>query len=142
MRISIAADHGGFELKADVMALLKEKGLDVADLGCHSSHSVDYPDYAELLVKDIEQGVSERGILICGTGIGMSIAANRSYSVRAANCYDAYTAQMSREHNNANVLCLGARTLKRELALQIVDIWLTTEFCGGRHQNRIAKFSK
>lgn len=141
MKIVLGADHGGFELKKDVKNLLISMGYEVIDVGCSSPESVDYPDFAEAAVSEIINGFCAQGILICGTGIGMSIAANRHYEIRAANCNSEYTAEMSREHNNANVLCLGARVLDKDLALKIVQVWLNSEFTGGRHQRRIAKFS-
>lgn len=141
MKIALAADHGGYELKEKVKTFLLKSDLDVVDAGCDSSESVDYPDYAEKAVKLIEDNQCQRGILICGTGIGMSIAANRKSFIRAALCWDDATARLSREHNNSNMLCIGARVISTEQALTIVDIWLKTEFEGGRHQNRIDKFS-
>ena len=142
MNIVIGADHGGFELKEDVKDLLVTMQHTVADVGCSSTDSVDYPDFAEKAVSYIINGSCELGILICGTGIGMSIAANRHFEIRAANCNSEYTARMSREHNNANVLCLGARVLEKELAMTIVETWLRSDFGGGRHQRRIEKFSR
>ena len=141
MKVVLAADHGGYDLKESIQKYLVSAGHEVVDVGCYSSESVDYPDFAEKAVTRIMSGKSQMGILICGTGIGMSIAANRYRSIRAANCFNVYTAQMSREHNNANVLCLGARVLEPGDALEIVRVWLATEFAGGRHQVRIAKFS-
>ncbi len=142
MKIVLGADHGGFELKEDVKNLLATLGHDINDVGCSSTDSVDYPDFAEKAVSHIIDGSCELGILICGTGIGMSISANRHFEIRAANCHSEYTAELSREHYNANVLCLGARVLDKDLALLIVQTWLKSEFEGGRHQRRIEKFSK
>ncbi|MCP4339955.1 MAG: ribose 5-phosphate isomerase B [Desulfobulbaceae bacterium] len=142
MKIVLAADHGGFELKEIIKKSLLQTGRDVVDVGCSSSDSVDYPDYAEKAVLTMVTGDCERGILICGTGIGMSIAANRHRKIRAANCFDIHTAKLSREHNNANILCLGARVLETDKAIQMVMAWLETEFSGGRHQKRVAKFSE
>lgn len=142
MRIVIASDHGGFELKETIKQAFLTSGHEFVDVGCTSVESVDYPDYAEKAVELIASERCQRGILICGTGIGMSIAANRHRFIRAAVCHDAYTTRMSREHNDANVLCLGARGMEPELALEIVGIWLATEFTGGRHLTRIAKFSQ
>lgn len=142
MNIVIGADHGGFELKEDVKGLLDTMKHTVTDVGCSSTDSVDYPDFAEKAVSYIIDGSCKLGILICGTGIGMSIAANRHFEIRAANCNSEYTARMSREHNNANMLCLGARVLDKELALTIVETWLRSDFDGGRHQRRIEKFSR
>lgn len=140
MNIVIAADHGGFELKQKAVGVLEQLGHSVIDVGCNSTDSVDYPDYAEKLVERI-QDTENLGILICGTGIGMSIAANRHRFIRAALCHDENTAILSREHNNANVLCLGARVLEEKSALEIIKVWLETEFAGGRHLQRISKFS-
>ena len=142
MKIVLGADHGGFELKEIIKNNLLQAGHDVVDVGCNSNDSVDYPDYAEKAVTRMLIGECERGILICGTGIGMSIAANRHRAIRAANPCDVRTAQLSREHNNANILCLGARVLEEATALQMVTVWLDTNFSGGRHQQRIAKFSE
>ena len=142
MQLVIASDHGGYELKTELISYLQNKDLRLTDVGCASIDSVDYPDYAQLAIEEIAAGRCERGILICGTGIGMSIVANRHMIIRAANCYDEHSAKMSREHNNANVLCLGARVLTSQDAMKIVDVWLNTEFGGGRHQRRINKFSR
>lgn len=141
MKIVVAADHGGLELKELVKRSLVTLGHEVEDVGCFTNDSVDYPDFAEKAVALIIKNECSMGILICGTGIGMSIAANRYRSIRAANCSNVYTAKMSREHNNANVLCLGARVLDTDTAIEMVRVWLETPFAGGRHQRRIAKFS-
>lgn len=138
MNIALGCDHGGFILKKEVMHfLVSAGGHEVSDVGCHSEESVDYPDIADKVCKELIEGRSERGILICGTGIGISIAANRYRQIRAALCHEAFTARMSREHNDANVLCLGARVLGIGIALDIVQTWLETEFAGGRHLRRI-----
>ncbi len=141
MKIALAADHGGFELKEIVKISLESSGHEVIDVGCMTTDSVDYPDYAEKGVAKVINGECRFAILICGTGIGMSITANRHRAIRAANCNEVYTAKMSREHNDANVLCLGARVIDSVFALDIITNWLTTDFGGGRHQRRIAKFS-
>jgi len=141
MKIALGADHGGYHLKEKIVQLVRDLGHDVADTGCFSCDSVDYPDYAEHVISLVDDGSCERGILVCGTGIGMSIAANRNRKIRAANCHDDYTARMSREHNDANVLCLGARVIGEGVAVDLVKIWLVTPFSGGRHQSRIARFS-
>lgn len=141
MNIVVGADHGGYILKNMIARWLEEQGHSVMDVGCNSADSVDYPDYALKAVDEIIKGSADYGILVCGTGIGMSIAANRNYGIRAANCFDENTAALSREHNNANILCLGARVLDPETALKMVQIWIETEFGGGRHQTRIEKFS-
>ncbi|XOF34546.1 MAG: ribose 5-phosphate isomerase B [Candidatus Electrothrix sp. YB6] len=141
MKIAVGSDHGGFELKELVIQALQEMGLEVESVGCHSLDSVDYPDFADRVCKLVQEGSCERGILVCGTGIGMSIAANRHRDIRAALCHEAFTARMSREHNNANVLCLGGRVIGPEIALDIVRTWVDTEFSGGRHQRRLDMLS-
>ena len=142
MNVVIGSDHGGYDLKTHLVSKLEREGRQVEDLGCHSSESVDYPDFAEQVCKRVIDDQNTLGILICGTGIGMSVAANRNYEIRAALCHDEFSALMSREHNNANILCLGARVIGRGLAESIVDTWLSASFSGGRHQIRIDKFSK
>ncbi len=139
MKIAVGVDHGGFAFKKEIIVLLEENGYEVVDVGCNSADSVDYPDFAGKVVAEIEAGHCEHGILLCGTGIGMSIAANRSRHIRAALCHDPFTARMSREHNDANVLCMGARVIDLETALQLVGIWLETAFAGGRHLRRVEK---
>lgn len=131
--IGIASDHGGFILKQ----YLLEKTQNLIDVGCYNLDSVDYPVYGHKISESITNGEMERGIIICGTGIGISISANRHPGVRAALCYDVTTARLAREHNNANVLALGARMTAPELALEILDVFLKTEFEGGRHKNRV-----
>ena len=135
--LAIASDHGGFALKQEIMAHLKETGVAYADLGTYSEESVDYPVYAAKLGKAVAAGEYERGILICGTGIGISMAANKIDGIRCALCSDCYSAEMCRRHNNANVLAMGGRTLGVELAKKIVDTYLGTEFEGGRHVRRV-----
>ena len=137
--IAIGCDHGGFELKNHVINHLKEKGMEYKDYGTYSEESVDYPDCAKPVCEAIQNGEAESGILICGTGIGISIAANKYKGIRAALCGDVYSAKMTKEHNNANIICMGGRVLGRELAFMIVDAWLEAEFAGGRHADRIAK---
>ena len=135
---AIASDHGGFVMKAQIIAHLQSRGIEIADLGCYSEDSVDYPEYAAKLCKAIRAGEYERGILVCGTGIGMSIAANKFSGIRATLCGDCFSAEMSRQHNNSNVLCLGGRVLGQELALRIVDIWTDTPFSGlEKHERRL-----
>lgn len=134
--IAIACDHGGYELKQQILAHLSELGVAVEDLGCHSTDRVDYPIYAEKLGRAVAAGTYDKGILICGTGIGMSIAANKIPGVRAALCADCYSAEMTRLHNDANVLCLGGRTLGSELAKRIVDTYLAASFSGAEHHAR------
>lgn len=139
--IAIASDHGGLELKQLLTKELETKGFEVLNLGTNSTESVDYPDYADKMADAIKNGRAERGILICGTGIGISIAANRYPELRAALVHDAFTTRMAREHNNANVLALGGRTTGIEIAKDCLNVFLETEFEGGRHQNRISKMS-
>ena len=141
MKIAIGSDHGGIEMKDIVVAFLKKQGHTVDDAGCFTKDSVDYPDFADKVCKSVREGICELGILVCGTGIGMSIAANRHRDIRAALCHEAYTARMSRQHNNANILCLGGRVLGIEIALDVVGTWVETPFEGGRHQRRIDMFS-
>jgi len=141
MKIFIASDHAGFGLKSEIIVYLKSKNVDVVDLGPDTDKiSVDYPDYAK---KVAEKVVAETclGILICGSGIGMCIAANRYKGIRAANITDLYSAKMSKRHNNANIICLGSRITAPGLALDIVDTWLSEKFEGGRHQDRLSKIS-
>ena len=140
MKIALGCDHGGLSLKAEVVKLLLELGHVVADQGCHSDESVDYPDFARAVCAHVQNGSCERGILICGTGVGMSMAANRFEGIRAGLGNELFTARMSREHNDANVLCLGARVIGPGLAGEIVRSWVSTEFAGGRHQRRIDMF--
>ena len=137
--VLLAADHAGYELKQDLARHLTDLGYDPRDLGTDSPDSVDYPDFAHRLAHAIENGEAERGILCCGAGIGMSIAANRHAGVRAANCLDERMASMAREHNDANVLCLGSRLLDPDQAKKIVWTFLETAFGGGRHGRRVEK---
>jgi ribose 5-phosphate isomerase B len=137
--IVIASDHAGFELKARVIELLKGAGHEVRDLGPADSSPVDYPDFAHRVAGAVASGEAERGVLICGTGIGMSMTANRHSGVRAALCHDAFTAEMARRHNDANVLCVGGRSTGVGVAEQVVRIFLETPFEGGRHQRRIER---
>jgi ribose 5-phosphate isomerase B len=137
--IVIASDHAGVELKKEVVRLVRAAGHEASDLGPDDTRSVDYPDYAHRVAAAVAVGEVERGILICGTGIGMSMTANRHAGVRAALCHDAFTAEMSRRHNDANVLCLGARVIGSGVAEQIVRVFLDTPFEGDRHQRRVEK---
>lgn len=139
--IVIAADHGGVELKGLLVADLEARGLDVLDLGTNSGDSVDYPDYAQLVAAAIGDGRAQRGVLVCGSGIGMSMAANRYPHVRAALVHDNLSARLARRHNDANVLCLGERLLGRDVARDCLAAFLDTEFEGGRHARRVAKLS-
>ena len=137
MKIALAADHGGYELKEIVKKHLEQKGMEILDLGCFVGDSVDYPNYGKACGEAVVNGEADTGIVICGTGIGISIAANKVKGVRCALCTSLFMAEMARKHNNANVLALGGRILEPELALNIVDVYLTTEFEGGRHQRRV-----
>lgn len=134
--IAIACDHGGYDLKVRLMERLTERGIAFEDLGCGAGERVDYPIYADKACRGVMDGTYERAILICGTGIGMSIAANKHPGIRAAVCADCYSAEMTRAHNDSNVLCLGGRTLGPELAVRIADIWLDTPFSGVEHHAR------
>lgn len=140
MKIAIGCDHGGIDLKKVVLPLLEELGHEVSDQGTHSTDSVDYPQFAAAVCNMVSEKTCDRGILICGTGIGMSMAANRNNTIRAALCHDIYTARMSREHNDANILCLGARVIGPGLAEEVVRAWLATDFSEGRHLRRIEMF--
>ncbi len=140
--LALGSDHGGFELKEHIKKYLYEKGVEYKDFGCYDEKSVDYPDIAEVVCKSINDGESENGILVCGTGIGISIAANKIDGIRAAHCHDVYSAEMTKRHNNSNVICMGGRVIGRELAFKIIDAWLGAEFEGGRHQTRIDKIHK
>lgn len=140
MKLAIGADHGGVELKQEVVKFLQSiKNIEVSDYGTTTRDSVDYPDYGRMVSEAVSQGTADRGILICGTGIGMSIVANRFPRVRAALCHDNFTARMSRLHNDANVLVMGERVIGRGVAMDIVKTWLETEFEGSRHQRRLDK---
>jgi ribose 5-phosphate isomerase B len=137
MKIAIGSDHAGFELKEKIKGLLTELGHEVLDLGCHSTDSVDYPVYGAKVAQAVAQGEAERGVLICGTGLGMSMVANRFPGVRAALCHELFTTRMARLHNDANVLVLGGRVLGDVLALEMVKVFLETPFEGGRHERRV-----
>ena len=136
---AIGSDHGGFELKQAVMKHLEERGIEYRDYGTYTPESCDYPDYGAAVGRAVASGECERGIVICGTGIGISMAANKIDGVRCALCGDCFSAEMARAHNDANVLALGARTLGEGLALKIVDTFLDGGFQGGRHARRVAK---
>jgi ribose 5-phosphate isomerase B len=139
MKIAVGSDHRGYEAKRRIVALLKQLGHEVLDLGTDGRDSVDYPDFAFEVAKAVGGGTAERGILLCGTGIGMCIVANKVVGVRAAPCHDSITAEMSRRHNDANVLCLSADLLGDELVDRMLRIWLDTHFEGNRHARRIEK---
>ena len=141
MKIAIASDHAGFELKDSIKSLIKELGHEYEDFGPDSIVSVDYADYAFPAAEKVADGTFDRGILICGTGIGMSISANKVKGIRCALVHDLFTAKVTREHNDSNMLAMGERVVGPGVALEIVRVWLTTEFEGGRHANRIGKIS-
>ncbi|MCX7830171.1 MAG: ribose 5-phosphate isomerase B [Acidobacteria bacterium] len=142
MKIALASDHAGLELKNFVKDYLQKSKIVVKDFGTNSEDSVDYPDFAKEVCKAVLSKEFERGILICGSGVGMSISANRFKGIRAVLCQDLYTAEFSRLHNDANILCLPGRLIGKGLAEKIIDIWLKTEFEGGRHQKRIDKIEE
>jgi len=139
MKFYIATDHAGVDLKDYTVELLKQKGHEVVDLGPFDKERVDYPDYAVKVAQSVLTDTSSQGILICGSGIGMSMAANRFHGIRAALCHDAYTAQVARQHNDANILCFGERIVGRGVAESIIDSWLASSFEGGRHCGRVEK---
>jgi ribose 5-phosphate isomerase B len=142
VKLAIGCDHGGFELKEEILKFLKTvSNIQVSDFGPAGKDSVDYPDFGAKVSGAVSKGAMDRGILICGTGIGMSIVANRFPGVRAALCHDHFTAQMSREHNDANLLVMGERVIGKGVALEMVKTWLDTEFAGGRHQKRLDKIT-
>lgn len=140
--IALGSDHGGVELKDYLVQVLRSKGIVVEDLGTHGKESVDYPDFGRLVALEVARGQADRGILICTNGIGMSMSANKFPGIRAALVHDLRGAQMSREHNNSNILVLGGGTTEPSLARQILEIWLSTPFGGGRHQRRIDKITE
>lgn len=139
MKIAIASDHAGFELKTKIKNFLEQSGLSVDDFGTFKTESADYPDYGILAARAVANEKADRGILVCGTGIGMSIVANKTKGIRAALCHSKETAELSRRHNDANVLTLGGRILDHQLALEMVEIWLKTPFEGDRHLRRVKK---
>lgn len=141
MKIAIGADHAGFHLKQALVTLLTDRGHEVLDLGTDGTESVDYPDFGKAVAEAIVDGRAERGVLVCGTGIGISIAANRYPQIRSANCTSGLMARLARDHNDANVLALGARIIGVETALDCIDEFLNTPFGGGRHERRVAKLS-
>lgn len=136
-KIAIGSDHGGYALKEQVAVFLKEKGCEFKDFGCFDAEPVDYPVIAREIAVSVAKGDFDKGIIICGSGLGVCIAANKVKGIRATNCNDLYCAEMSRRHNDANVLTMGGRVVSKELALKIVELWLNTEFEGGRHQKRV-----
>lgn len=141
MNIAIGSDHGGFQLKEEIKQLLTELKIEYKDFGTYSADSVDYPDIARTVAEAVVGGEYTRGILICGTGIGINIAANKIKGIRAALCHDVFSAQMSREHNDANILTMGERVIGVGHARVIVEKWVTTEFAGGRHSRRVCQIA-
>lgn len=139
MTIAIASDHGALELKEAIISHLKQKNIPVTNLGTNNTDSVDYPDYADKVAEAILSEEATLGILCCGTGIGISIRANRHKGIRAALVFNTFTAEMAKAHNNANILCLGGRTTPADVATELIDTWLNTKFEGGRHQRRLDK---
>jgi ribose 5-phosphate isomerase B len=137
MKIGIGNDHSALEMKKEIIAFLEEKGHEVVDYGTNSAESCDYPVYGEVVARAVAAGEVEQGILICGTGLGISLAANKVKGIRAAVCSEPFTAKMARAHNNCNILAFGARVVGPELAKMIVEAWLNTDFEGGRHQRRV-----
>lgn len=142
MKVAIAADHGGYKLKEEIKNLLASMNIETEDFGCSCEDSVDYPDYALPVAQKVAAGEYDRGILVCGTGIGMSIAANKVPGIRCALVHDTFSARATREHNNTNVLAMGERVIGPGLALDIVKIWLETQFQGGRHERRVEKITQ
>ena len=140
--IEIASDHGGFSLKVDIVSFLNELDYEVNDMGPKNQNAVDYPDYAIRIAQAVTQNSDSRGILICGTGIGMSIVVNRFPGIRGTLCSDLYTAKLCREHNDSNILIMGGRVVGHGLAREIVKVWLSTPFEGGRHQKRLDKINQ
>lgn len=137
LKVAIGSDHGGFRYKESIIDYLKIRDIEYVDVGTYTPESCDYPEIARKVAELVRTGKVDRGILVCGTGIGVSIAANKVHGIRAALCSDTYSARVSRAHNNANVLCIGERVIGEHLALDITDIWLKTGFEGGRHKRRV-----
>ncbi len=142
MKVAIASDHGGLNIREEIKALLKDLNIEFEDFGCDCETSVDYPDYALPVAEKVASGEFDRGILICGTGIGMSISANKVKGIRCALVHDVFSAKATREHNDSNMIAMGERVIGPGLALEIVKTWLGTEFEGGRHANRIGKITE
>lgn len=141
-RIAVGADHAGYAVKERIKEELQKEGYEVIDFGTHTTDSVDYPDFASQVARSVSQAEANRGILVCGTGLGMAITANKFRGIRAATCNDTYTARMAAEHTDANVLCVGARVVDTDHALAIIREWLKGKFGGGRHQRRIDKIAE
>lgn len=141
MKVALASDHGGIHIREEIKELLEEMGLEYEDFGCDCEDSVDYPDYALPVAEKVAKGEFDRGILICGTGIGMSISANKVKGIRCALVHDMFSAKATRQHNDSNILAMGERVIGPGLAREIAKVWLTTEFEGGRHSRRIEKLT-
>jgi ribose 5-phosphate isomerase B len=141
MLVAIGSDHGGFRLKEEIKQLMTEMNIEFRDFGTYSTESVDYPEISRNVAQSVANGEFSRGIIICGTGIGVSIAANKIKGIRAALCHDVFSAQMSREHNDANILTMGERVIGFGLARAVAEKWLTTEFAGGRHASRVCQIA-
>ena len=139
MKIAVGSDHAGYQLKLAAIRLLMDKRLDFVDVGCNSTDSCDYPDYARKVADLVAEGTCDLGLLFCGTGIGMSIAANKVRKIRAVVCSDTFSARAAREHNDANILCVGERVVGQGLAMELVDVFLEAKFLGGKHQRRVDK---
>lgn len=139
MKVAIASDHGGLNIREEIKSLMDEMGIQYEDFGCECGTSVDYPDYALPVAERVASGEFDKGILICGTGIGMSIAANKVKGIRCALVHDVFSAKATRQHNDSNILAMGERVIGAGLAREIASAWLTTEFEGGRHENRVGK---
>lgn len=142
MKVIIGADHGGYELKNHISKWLKDNQYEIKDIGVFTSESVDYPDIAYQVASEVAKGNFERGILVCGSGVGVSIAANKVNGIRAVLCHDPVMARLSREHNDCNVITMGGRFIAKEMAFEILDIWFNSEFTNGRHKQRIEKISE
>lgn len=142
MKVAIGSDHGGINIRKEIMNLLDELGIEYEDFGCSDDASVDYPDYAFPVAEKVASGEFDRGILICGTGIGMSIAANKVKGIRCALVHDVFSAKATRQHNDSNILAMGERVVGPGLAREIAKAWLTTDYDGGRHVNRLKKISE
>ncbi len=142
MKIVVGSDHGGYAIKEAMKEFFRKLGHEVTDVGTDSDSSVDYPDYAERVARAVSSGDFERGLLCCGTGIGMSMTANKVHGIRAAVCHNAFTAEMSRRHNDANVLCIGGRVLSTEEAREILRVWMEAPFDGGQHERRVGKINR
>ena len=142
MKIALGCDHGGIVLKPAIKELLENRNIEIVDFGCYTTDSVDYPDFALKVDEEVSTGSVDKGIILCGTGIGISIAANKVKGIRAAVAHDLFTAEMCKKHNNANIISMGGRVVTPELATEMVKVWLDSEFEGGRHTTRVDKITK